>query len=113
MYRNKEIKIRLTEKELEHLNRNAGKTTFSREGYIRTILNGYDPQASPPKEYWGYIRELWDMGDELKKLADEIGNYDLEIKKRTAELRRRLGKVTCKLQTIYVPQKSTERKGII
>ena len=58
MYRNKEIKIRLTEKELERLNRNAGKTTFSREGYIRTILNGYDPQASPPKEYCGCHQQL-------------------------------------------------------
>ncbi len=113
MYRDKEIKIRLTEKELERLNRNAGKTTFSREGYIRTILNGFDPQASPPEEYWGFIRELWRMGDELNKIADEIGSYDLDIKKRTAELRSRLGKVTGKLQSIHVPQKSTERKRVI
>ena len=113
MYRNKEIKIRLTDKELERLNRNAGKTTFSREGYIRTILNGYDPQALPPEEYWGYIRELWHIGDEINNIADEIGSYDLDIKKRISELRHRLGKVTGKLQTIYVPQKSTERKGAI
>lgn len=113
MYRNKEIKIRLTEKELERLNHNAGKTTFSREGYIRTILNGYDPQALPPKEYWGYIRELWDMGDGLNSIADGMDAYNLDLKKRTAELRRRLGKVTGKLQSIYVPQKSTERKSVI
>lgn len=113
MYRNKEIKIRLTEKELERLNRNAGKTTFSREGYIRTILNGYDPQASPPEEYWSYIRELWHIGDEINNIADEIGSYDLDIKKRISELRHRLGKITGKLQSIYVPQKSTERKRVI
>ena len=113
MYRNKEIKIRLTEKELERLNRNAGKTTSSREGYIRTILNGYDPQALPPEEYWSYIRELWHIGDEINNIADEIGSYDLDIKKRTSELRRQLGKITGKLQSIYVPQKSTERKAVI
>ena len=90
MYRNKEIKIRLTEKELERLNRNASKTTFSREGYIRTILSGYDPQASPHEEYWGYIRELWDMGDELNSIADGMDAYNLDLKKRTAEASKKI-----------------------
>lgn len=107
------IIVELTEKELERLNRNAGKTTFSCEGYIRTILGGYDPQASPPEEYWSYIRELWHIGDEINNIADEIGSYDLDIKKRISELRHRLGKITEKLQSIYVPQKSTERKRVV
>ena len=40
MKRNKEIKIRLTEKELLSLNQKTKKTSLSREAYCRKILGG-------------------------------------------------------------------------
>ena len=65
MYRNKEIKVRLTAKELDRLNRNVSKTKRPREEYIRRLINGYEPKALPSDEYFLFIRRLWDVHNEL------------------------------------------------
>lgn len=107
MYRNKEIKIRLTEKELERLDRNVAKTTFSREGYIRTLLRGYDPQAKPPDRYWKLLHELWEISNRLCPYADTMPNSDLP------EIYHRHGEICSALQGLFIPVKSEDRKFVI
>ena len=107
MYRNKEIKIRLTEKELERLDRSVAKTTMSREGYIRTLLRGYEPQTQPPERFWELLRELWDISDRLCVLADALPDSELP------SLSRRHAEICSELQRLSNPQKEEVRKTAI
>ena len=45
--RNKEIKVRFTEKELEELDAKVARTYLSRENYIRAVLAGYEIMEAP------------------------------------------------------------------
>ena len=100
MYRDKEIKIRLTANELARLDRSVKRTTMSREGYIRTLLRGYEPQTKPPERFWELLHELWEISNILSRYADTLPNTELP------ELYKRLGKVCGQLQALPVPQKS-------
>ena len=102
MYRDKESKIRLTADELARLDRNVKRTTMSREGYIRTLLKGYEPQTKPPERYWVLVRELHEIARSLSLYADRLADTELP------ELYKRLGKVCSLLQSLPVPQKSSE-----
>ena len=42
-----EIKVRLSNQELEHLNDLVKKSKLSRESYLRMLINGLIPRASP------------------------------------------------------------------
>ena len=48
-----EIKVRLNEKEAEHLNRQVEKCRLSREAYLRHLIAGMVPREAPPPEYFG------------------------------------------------------------
>lgn len=105
MYRNKEIKIRLTEKELQRLDRNVAKTSTSREGYVRTLIFGYAPQSAPPQAYWDKVRSLWAVVKELEGIALSAGRYDMALGNTIASLNGRLAEITAGLQSINTPKK--------
>lgn len=107
MYRNKEIKIRLTEKELAQLDRNVARTVYSREGYIRMILRGYDPQEPPPQQFWKLLRELYDITARLRVIADCLPYDELR------DLTDRYVTTCTSLQQLFSPAKSTEREPAI
>lgn len=113
MYRNKEIKIRLTEKELARLDRNVARVGISREGYIRTILSGYEPQTSPPKEFYVYLRILRALCDEINKCRFDIITKHPELYATLSEWRQILGKLCDELQSISLPKKSETQKPVI
>ena len=48
--RNKRIEIKMTEEELKHLNHLVRQSKLSRESYLRMIINGLVPRASPSEE---------------------------------------------------------------
>ncbi len=54
----KEVKIRLTEGELAHLNDNVVKTGLSRETYLRLLISHRVPVELPPADYRALIRQL-------------------------------------------------------
>ena len=88
MFRKNEIKIRLSDEELEKLNRNLKKTTFSREGYIRLLLHGYVPVEMPPLEYRQLINELRAIGNNMHNIyykACSRGFIDVLMYKENAE----------------------------
>lgn len=47
----KEIKLRLTDSELDHLNKSVKESNLSRESYIRMCINGLLPRPAPSKEW--------------------------------------------------------------
>lgn len=113
MHRNKGFMLRLTQSELDRLNRSVARTQLSREGYVRTLLMGYDPPAAPPEKYWTLIRKLWDIGSELEKIGRTAKDDDSDACELIGDCRRRLVDTICALQTIAVPEKSKDRKCAI
>jgi len=69
MYRNCEIKLRLTRTELQNLDKKATATGMSREGYMRTVLNGYAPVCVPPMDFFNLIKELRLIGNSMSQIA--------------------------------------------
>ncbi len=51
-----EIKVRLNQKEAEHLNRQVEKYRLSREAYLRHLIAGVVPREAPPPEYFAFMR---------------------------------------------------------
>ena len=50
--RNIEIKVRLSRKEAENLNKQVKKCRLSREAYLRHLITGEVPREAPPPEYF-------------------------------------------------------------
>ena len=46
----KEIKVRLTNQDFDHLNNLVKESSLSRESYLRMCINGLVPRAVPSKE---------------------------------------------------------------
>ena len=66
--RNKEIKVRFTEKELEELDAKVAKTYLSRENYIRAVLAGYEIMEAPDVDARELIKQVLKVGNNLNYL---------------------------------------------
>lgn len=53
--RNVEIKVRLSRKEAETLNKRVKKSGISREAYIRHLIEGGVPREAPPPDYYAMM----------------------------------------------------------
>lgn len=63
--RNIEIKVRLSRKEAENLNKQVKKCRLSREAYLRHLITGEVPREAPPPEYFAFMREMHYVGHNL------------------------------------------------
>jgi predicted DNA binding CopG/RHH family protein len=63
------IKIRLTDKELERLNKRAKESGYAREHYIRALIEGNIPRPMPPLDYHAMMREFHAIGKNLNQIA--------------------------------------------
>lgn len=82
------MKIRFTKDELDTLTKKARKTTFSREGYSRAVLNGSVVHEAPPAEFYEVIRELRRTGsniNQILKLAQTKGLLDVPRLRRALD----------------------------
>ena len=98
MKRNCEIKVRLSKQELDNLTRKVNKTNFSREAFVRYVLNDCAIKEAPPAEYYELIRELRKAGSNLNqilKLANTKGLLDVQ------KLRKNLEQIRETEQTLY------------
>lgn len=80
MSRKKEIKIRLSEKELEILNHNVSLTGLSREAYLRSIIKKIVPANTPSVELVETIKQLRAIGNNMNQLvmiAHKTGSIDV------------------------------------
>ena len=67
--RNNEIRFRLNDKELTHLDHLVKKSGLSREAYIRQIIAGLQPRDLPPPDYRLMMRQLYHCGNALNQIA--------------------------------------------
>ena len=65
----KEIKIRLTNQDFEHLNKLVKESNLSRESYIRMCINGLVPRPSPSKEFIEVIEILREVAENMNQIA--------------------------------------------
>ena len=88
--RNNEIKIRLTDAELAHLDGMVSRTNYSREGFIRSMLDGYQITEAPNVEMRSLINHLTRIGTNLNILTSRafVNHFVDEptLRKETAEL---------------------------
>lgn len=79
-----EIKVRLSNQELEHLNDLVKKSKLSRESYLRMLINGLIPRASPSEELIDTILLLRNISNDIYQISinnSSIQNYqeDFEL----------------------------------
>ena len=103
--RNIEIKVRLSKDELQRLDKCVKKTTLSREGYVRTLIRGYEPQAEPPEEYYDLIQKLREIDDDLCRYADNIPLSNMESLALFGKLTKQMTHVCDRLQSLFLPRK--------
>ena len=82
--RNKRIEIKMTEEELKHLNHLVRQSKLSRESYLRMIINGLVPRASPSEELIDTILLLRNISNDIYQISinnSSIQNYqeDFEL----------------------------------
>ena len=88
--RNNEIKIRLTDAELARLDSMVDKTNYSRESFIRNMLDGYQITEAPNVEMHSLINHLTKIGTNLNTLTCRaLVNHFVDepaLRKETAQL---------------------------
>jgi len=83
------INFRLTEEKLAALNKRVKECGYSREAYIRSLLDGRVPQPKPPPEYHAMMRELHGIGNNFNQIAQkahvlnviDAGRYDVAVQR--------------------------------
>lgn len=112
MSRKMEIKIRLSEKELDILNHNVSLTGLSREAYLRSIIKKIIPANTPSVELVETIKQLRAIGNNLNQLvmiAHKTGSIDvMKYKNNHVRLENQIQEI---LRIVNQPNKMEERYG--
>jgi hypothetical protein len=83
-----EIKVRLDNDEAATLSHRAKECGYSREAYIRSLLDGRIPRPMPSPDYHAMMRELHAIGNNLNQIAQkahvlnvvDTGRYDAALR---------------------------------
>lgn len=75
--RNRSIIIRVTDSELDELNRKVKQTGMTREAYIRAVLADTVPVELPPIDYTSLLKELNRVGSNINQLAAKAHSLGL------------------------------------
>lgn len=70
--RKKEIKIRLSNSELNFLNQLVKESNLSRESYIRMCINGLIPRPAPSVELVEVTQVLRQIAESIHRIAEEV-----------------------------------------
>ncbi len=68
----KEIKVRLTNQDFEHLNKLVKESNLSRESYLRMCINGLLPRPAPSKEFIEVIEILREIAENMNQIAISV-----------------------------------------
>lgn len=68
----KEIKVRLTNQDFDHLNNLVKESSLSRESYLRMCINGLVPRAVPSKEFIEVIKILREIAEKMNQIAISV-----------------------------------------
>lgn len=95
--RNNRIEIRLSDDELDYLNRAVAKTGLSREAYLRLIIQKIVPAEKPYPDLVETITQLRRIGNNLNQIAviaHRTGSIDtMKYKKNYDELQNQIQSV--------------------
>lgn len=69
--RNFSVLLRLNAEEHRYLTDQAKVVGLPREVYIRALIAGFRPKASPPLEYHALLQELSAIGNNLNQIAGQ------------------------------------------
>jgi len=69
--RNVLINFRLSDDEVSALTNRAKECGYSREAYIRSLLDGRIPRPMPPLDYHAMMKELHGIGNNLNQIAQK------------------------------------------
>ncbi len=86
--RNREIKIRFTDDEIDILNAKVASCKISREMYCRSVLNNVVPHEAPPVDYYDLICELRNIGSSINQLLKAVyrdGSIDVAQLRKTLD----------------------------
>ena len=113
MSRKMEIKIRLSEKELDILNHNVSLTGLSREAYLRSIIKKIIPANTPSVELVETIKQLGIATSGKPYLTlylkDKTGSIDvMKYKNNHVRLENQIQEI---LRIMNQPNKMEERYG--
>ncbi len=106
--RNNQFVIRLDDQEMKALNQKVQKTGFSREQYIRTLLEGYVPHEMPSADYHAWRKALHKYTAELSHLAAlarQTGSIDAE---KYEEHYKAMADYCVSVYEILVPEKCSD-----
>ena len=67
--RTNRVEIKLNDYELNHLNRLVKESNLSRESYLRMIINGLVPRASPSEELIDTILLLRNISNDIYQIS--------------------------------------------
>lgn len=99
--RTHEIKIRLNDEELTHLNEMVSRSIYNRETFLRLLLNGYSMQECP-KEYNEFRVTLIRLASDLKLFRFNAA-LTPEEESRLMEIGDEVWALIKKLNIIYAP----------
>ncbi len=109
--RNVPFLIRLTQNEIEQLNKHVEMSGLSREGYVRFLISGYIPRSLPPLDYHTLIRELHAIGNNLNQLAakaNAVGHIDTTVFQYEAK---RLRRAVQEIQEAFIAPERRNESG--
>jgi len=102
-----EIKVRLNREESDTLNKRAKKSGYSREGYVRSLINGYIPRELPPPAYHDMMRELHGIGNNLNQIAQKAHVLNVMDAQRYDDALRRFAEAVAKIErAVILPLKA-------
>ena len=70
--RTHEIKVRLNDQELAHLDAMVAKTVQSREGFIRQILAGYQLVEAPSEDFRELMNQVTRLGNNINTMLFKL-----------------------------------------
>ncbi len=74
--RNVPILFRLNESEAEYLNRLVARSGYSREAFLRSMVQGYQLCERPEPQFYQIMRELSAIGNRVNQLAAKANALD-------------------------------------
>ena len=106
--RTHEIKVRLNDKELDHLNKMVGKNNYTRENFLRLMIAGYTVQEVPKD----YLMFKIDMARMCSTLRCNSLNTCLSPEERATLLNaaNELASVAAEMRRIYTPNYKERRQ---
>ena len=100
--RRNKIDLRLSDRELERLNRDVKKAGLSREAYLRQLIKKIQPKELPSADYTDILKNLRQIGNNMNQIAvkaNAAGIIDAAQYWKTVRwLEREIGKI---MEVIY------------